>query len=117
MTARLQRYAKRGQEWLGHINISGFEYFPNAVVHAAGHEFAERMGFRHVAYDTVLPLVASDPVLLWARRERGESVDTRSPEAKAKDGEPSLYQLALAQMGMAIPTTGEPPAAGLDEAA
>ena len=52
------------------------------------------MGFRHVAYDTVLPLVETDAVLLWARRERGEEVDTRSPEAKAKDAEPTPWQVA-----------------------
>ena len=116
-TPILQRYGKQGQEWLSFITVNGFEYFPNAVVHAAGHEFAERMGFRHVAYDTMLPLVETDAVLFWAQRERGEEVDTRSPEAKAKDAEPTPWQVALAHMGMTTSTADEAPAADLDEAA
>ena len=116
-TPILQRYARQGQEWLTHINVNGFEYFPSAVVHAAGHEFAERMGFRAVGYDVVLPLTASDPVLLYARRQRGEEVDTRSPEAKAKDGKPTPWQVALAHMGVTTSTADEAPSADLDEAA
>jgi hypothetical protein len=106
-TPILRRYGRQGQDWLDAITIDGFEYFSNAVTHAAGYDFARRMGFFHVPHDTVLPLVETDPVLLWAMRQRGEPVDTRSLNARAKDGEISDLHVALAHMGMAPSTEGE----------
>jgi hypothetical protein len=81
-TPVLERYGRQGQAWLHHINIDGREYLSNAAVNAMGYEAALRMGFRHVAHDTVLPLVETDAVLLYARRQRGEEVDTTRPELR-----------------------------------
>ena len=79
----LERYGRQGQEWLYHINVDGHEYFSNAVVHAMGYEAARHIGLQHYpGRDEVLLLTESDAVLLWARRQRGEDVDTTRPDLR-----------------------------------
>ena len=46
-----------------------------------GYDTARSIGLRHYPrLNAVLPLTETDAVLIWARRQRGEDVDTTRPE-------------------------------------
>jgi hypothetical protein len=82
--APLERYGRRGQDWLHHIECNGREALPGAMTLALGYDLARAFGLLHYpGPEELLPLADADPVLLHARRQRGEDVDTRAPQYRS----------------------------------